>query len=69
MPDAYGNLKGSGWTRKREAGWERAFHSRVDRIIEEDVEVLARLAIGAHADVPVTSEEDDANRDKPPTGR
>ena len=27
MADAAGNLKGSGWTRKREAGWERAFGS------------------------------------------
>lgn len=25
MPDAEGNLKGQGWSRKREEGWERAF--------------------------------------------
>jgi hypothetical protein len=25
MPDAQGNLKGQGWSRKREEGWERAF--------------------------------------------
>jgi hypothetical protein len=57
MPDAYGNFKGQGWSRKREAAWDRVFGPR------------RTAAIGAHADVPVTSEEDDANRDKPPTGR
>lgn len=25
MPDANGNVKGSGWSRKREAGWSRVF--------------------------------------------
>jgi len=30
MPDAAGNIKGSGWTRKQAEGWERAFGSKVD---------------------------------------
>jgi hypothetical protein len=25
MPDAQGNLRGQGWSRKREEGWQRVF--------------------------------------------
>lgn len=29
MPDAKGNVKGQGWSRKREEGWEKAFGPRL----------------------------------------
>ena len=41
MPDADGNLKGQGWSRKREQGWERAFASKREGL-DVVADVIAR---------------------------